>query len=81
VSYNLLSLKHPKARKDHRCIWCGGAIPKGSTYASERSVFDGEMQNHHWHEECYTYAPIAMGECIFEFTPYDNENPKDAAHS
>jgi len=75
VSYELLSLKHPTARKDHRCIWCGGKITKGAMYASERSVFDGEMQNHHWHEECYEYAPVAMEESVFEFTPYENEPP------
>ena len=52
MSYTLLSEAHPKARKDHQCIWCGQTILKGTVYRSERSVYDGSMQNHKWHMEC-----------------------------
>lgn len=75
MSYELLSESRPKARKDHRCIWCGQKIEKGTTYISERSVFDGEMQNHHWHVECSEASQeyFSQGEC--EFDPYSNERP------
>lgn len=64
------------ARKDHKCIWCGQAIPKGTEYIAERSVFDGEMQNHHWHPECLEDCKLAYaGESEWEFIPYDNERP------
>lgn len=77
MSFTLLSETRPKARKDHRCIWCGEKILKGNIYVAERSVFDGEMQNHHWHEECLTDARN-NSDYEWEFTPYDNERPKTA---
>ena len=81
MSYTLLSETRPKARKDHRCIWCGQVIPKGSEYVSERSVFDGEMQNHHWHEECLDSARENNDECEWEFEPYGNERPEQPEQS
>lgn len=76
MSYTLLSETRPIARKEHRCIWCGQAILKGEKYVAERSVFDGEMQNHHWHPECLTDAR-ATEDCEWEFMPYSNERPED----
>jgi hypothetical protein len=49
---------------------------KGSQYVAERSVFDGEMQNHHWHEECLENAREINDECVWEFEPYSNERPE-----
>lgn len=76
MSYQLLSDSHPKARKDHLCIWCGQKIPAGTVYYAERSVFDGEMQNHHWHEECKDAADDYFSAGEEEFCPYDNERPR-----
>lgn len=76
MSYCLFSETKPVARKDHKCIWCGQRIPKGEQYVAERSVFDGEMQNHHWHQECLADAREnndKYGE--WDFMPYDNERP------
>jgi hypothetical protein len=73
VSYTLLSQTKPTARKVHRCIWCGEAIPKGEQYVSERSVYDDEFQHHHWHQECLENAQLVnAGECNWEFEPYSN---------
>lgn len=77
MGYNLLSKTEPKARKDHRCIWCGQAIPKGTKYVSERSVYDGDMQNHHWHFECWSDAQHNNDEPEWEFTPYSYDRPKE----
>jgi hypothetical protein len=74
MSYTLLSETKPIARKDHRCIWCGQRIPKGEQYVAERSVFDGDMQNHHWHNECLVDAKSCQ-DCEWEFMPYSNERP------
>jgi hypothetical protein len=52
VTYALLSESFPVARKQHRCIWCGEAIPVGEKYRRERSVYDGNLQNFAWHPEC-----------------------------
>lgn len=76
MSYTLFAMTHPVARKDHRCIWCGQKIAKGEQYTFERSVFDGEMQNHHWHPECLEDCRIEnehAGE--WEFMPYSNDRP------
>ena len=74
MSYTLLSETRPVARKDHRCIWCGQKITKGEQYINEHSVFDGEMQNHHWHDECLEDAQL-NNDYDWEFMPYSNERP------
>lgn len=56
MSYSLLRLTQPKARKEHACMWCREPIRKGRTYTRESSVFEGNMQDHAWHPECYTAA-------------------------
>ena len=78
MSYTLLSETYPIARKEHRCIWCGQMIHKGDQYIAERSVFDGDMQNHHWHYECLTDARSGQ-DSEWEFMPYSNERPAPAA--
>ena len=75
MSYTLLSETHPKARKEHRCIWCGQKITIGEQYVAERSVFDREMQNHHWHYECLKDARSNQ-DYEWEFMPYNNDRPK-----
>jgi hypothetical protein len=52
MTYRLLSETQPKARKAYRCVWCGYRIPEGERHVHERSIFDGEFQNHRWHPEC-----------------------------
>ena len=77
--YNLLSETRPIARKDHKCIWCGQKIAKGEQYIAERSTYDGEMQNHHWHSECLADCrTVNANEGTWEFSPYENERPQMA---
>ena len=52
MGYQLLNLTRPVARHDHRCIWCPETIVAGLKHVHEVSVFDGEFQDHRWHEEC-----------------------------
>lgn len=79
MSYTLLSESFPVARKQHRCIWCGEAILPGEKYRSERSVFEGDMQNHKWHLECDEAATAEWSEgADAEFSPHDNERPAKA---
>ncbi len=80
MSYTLLSETRPVARKDHHCIWCGEKILKGNEYIYERSVFDGDMQNHHWHEECLDDARD-NSDYEWEFIPYSNERPRQPEQS
>ena len=76
MSFHLFSSDGRKARKQHRCIWCGQAISPGDTYVDERSVYDGSFQNHRWHPECKEYANEDMldgGDC--EFLAWSNDRP------
>jgi hypothetical protein len=68
--YIELSKVERMARKAHRCIWCGQLIPIGQKYLSESSVFDGNMQNHHWHLECIKDSDEFFKENGPEFDPY-----------
>lgn len=76
MSYVLMAGSFPKARKVHRCIWCGGAILKGEKYRNEESIYDNSWQHHKWHMECDTYAQkehFGYGE--EEFVQHENERP------
>lgn len=70
-SYVQFSLTSRKARKPHRCIWCGHKITIGEKYLDERSLYDGNIQRHRWHPECSE----ASAESNEEFSAYDNERP------
>jgi hypothetical protein len=50
---HLVTLK-PKARKMHRCVWCGEQIDPGETYVLNKGVYDNRMQSTKWHAECDT---------------------------
>ena len=75
MSYTLLSETKPKARKQHRCIWCGEKILIGETYRREKSVYDGSFQDHKWHLECDNVSADYFSNGEEEFDPYDNERP------
>lgn len=75
--YTLLRESWPVARKNHRCIWCGEAITSGTLYRHEKSVYDFQFQNHHWHDECNDAFAEEMSYegSPMEFSPYENERP------
>jgi hypothetical protein len=54
--YVHLATSKPKARKPHRCIWCGEQIDQGETYVVNKGVYDNRMQTTKWHAECDTAA-------------------------
>ena len=77
MSYTFFSMINRKARKAHRCIWCGQTIKPGEHYIDERSVYDGAIQRHRWHLECKDAADEYFRDFHEEeFSPYDNERPK-----
>ena len=43
---------HPMGRKEHRCEWCYGPIPKGEKHARFVGKWQGEFQNWRMHNEC-----------------------------
>lgn len=75
--YHLFSLVVRKARKEHDCIWCSEAIPKGTAYKHEQSIYDGSFQNQHWHPECLDASREYMRKYHEnDFTPWENDRPK-----
>ena len=38
--------REQKARKQHKCIYCGKTIQKGEQYNRESGMFDGEFQDY-----------------------------------
>ena len=42
----------------------------GEKYHDEHSVYEGRMQNHHWHSECLEAWQICFDEGESEFEPY-----------
>jgi len=77
VSYQSLTIESRKARKPHRCIWCGQGIAIGEQYTHCRGVMDGGMQTDDWHPECRKFAAEECGEDggSWEFTAWGNERP------
>ena len=57
----------PVAVKDHRCIWCGETVPKGTQYKRFRGRWDGTWQNWGMHDECMSILDADGGG---EFVPY-----------
>jgi hypothetical protein len=49
----------PTARKEHRCEYCYGPIPKGEQHPQFKGMWEGEWQNWRMHEECYS---VYMGD-------------------
>lgn len=78
MSYTLITEESRKARKPHRCIWCGQGILVGERYTHRRGVFEGDLQSDDWHPECEKAADDerrADGAWEWEFSPYENQRP------
>jgi hypothetical protein len=75
MSYQLLSLRHVKAKKRHKCIWCGQRTEIGDQYVREFSMYCGDVQDHKWHSECYDDAQKQFSTGDVEFESFDNERP------
>ncbi len=76
VSYHQFSLKLVTARKRHKCAYCGQRIEQGDQYQREKSVYDGEFQDHAWHLECLEAQNDAARDGDTEFLLYSNERPE-----
>lgn len=75
MSYTALSSTTPKARKPHRCAWCGETIPVGEVHRRETGTYCGEFQDNRFHAECVGAAQEHCQENDGEFFPYENERP------
>jgi hypothetical protein len=66
------SLHTPTARKQHKCEWCFGPIPKGEKHKQFSGMWQGDFQNWRMHDECYETSAGAQAE---GFTPGEGEMP------
>ena len=48
----ILSERLPKARKVHRCDWCGGTIKRGEIYVCVSGMDGGDFYKTRLHTEC-----------------------------
>ena len=75
-SYTMIAHESRKARKPHKCIWCGEVIIAGTKYLYERCIFEGDPYSNCWHHECNDYAvELNAGEYCWEFDPWQNHRP------
>jgi hypothetical protein len=72
MSWQCLSSADRKARKSHKCIWCGEAILPGEKYVDVTGIFEGDFQNNKFHPEC---SATQQGEDDESFCAYENERP------
>lgn len=74
--WEIISSELRKARKPHKCIWCGQAIEPGTEYRYERVRGPDGMDFNPWHLECdEAHREVSREYGDDEFTPYDNERP------
>ncbi len=70
-----------RARKEHRCTWCGESIAPGSEYLRWMSV-DDSMYTNKMHRECFD---ACHEECGYwgedEYRPFDNQRPPPTGRS
>jgi hypothetical protein len=68
-------LFHPKARKQHRCEFCLGPIPKGEVHCQYKGIWEGDWQNWRMHDECYEDYTLNW-DWQDGFMPGDGEMPE-----
>lgn len=62
-----------KARKPHRCTYCGEDIAKGENYIFQKGNYEGSWFESKMHPECFNDM-CENGDG--EYTPFSNERPE-----
>jgi hypothetical protein len=70
--YEEVSRSAPKARKTHKCIWCGQPIEAGKQYVYVAYRFLGDFQTNKFHPECVKPCEEECSDGDGEFMPYEN---------
>ena len=52
MSFQLIKETWPRARKEHRCIWCHEQIVPGEVHCHSVSTYCGDFQYMRLHREC-----------------------------
>jgi hypothetical protein len=61
-----------KARRDHRCTYCGEGIASGETYVFQKGNYDDRWYESKMHHECFDDLKTSGDD---EYMPYSNERP------
>jgi hypothetical protein len=69
------TMRMHKARKQHKCEWCGEPIEIGSPCEHFVGTWHNEFQDWRMHPECYVNASKADS-LTDGVAPYENERPK-----
>lgn len=67
------AIKTRKARKKHRCTYCGESICKGESYRYHKGRFDDCWYESKLHWEC---EQVLKDSGVDEYTPFINDRPK-----
>jgi hypothetical protein len=74
MSWETIASSRPKARKQHRCIWCPGHIEKGEVHVVQTGKFEGDFQSNRYHPECFMAMQKAIdGDSDGGFMPHENK--------
>ncbi len=58
MEVQVLSQSHPTARKEHRCMYCGGVIHKGEKYQRSTNLYNGTVYDWVTHDKCEEIAEL-----------------------
>lgn len=47
-----LKTTHPTAKKEHKCMYCGGTINVGEKYERQTNIYEGQIYDWVCHIEC-----------------------------
>lgn len=74
MSFECIASEVLRARKRHRCTWCGQHIDIGEHYTRQRVIVDGDIGTQKMHAECleamHSLASRERG--AITFTPWDH---------
>lgn len=68
---------HPRAQKEHRCIYCGYPIFVEEQYVQQTGIYDGAPYRNRYHGECFddvTEEGRQTGD--WEFSPWSGDPPE-----
>lgn len=68
--------KKVKAKKRHRCLYCGQSIEIGELYSRETGIFEDDFQNFALHLECLAeHHENSKEDNDYTIYPYDSPRP------
>lgn len=67
-----------RARREHKCTWCGADIKRGEEYIRWLSIDEDHGFTNKMHVDCNKASDDDYLQCGEGYMPYDNERPESA---